>query len=139
MAAQKGSAILLKRELPATPGTFAAIAGLRTKSIELNAETVDVTNSDSVGKWRELLEGAGVKSASIAGAGVFKDDVTDEGVRADFMAGTLRKYQFLVPGLGTFEGLYQVTKITYAGEHNGEATFDLAFESAGEITFAAAA
>ncbi len=139
MAAQKGSSILIKRELAATPGTFAAIAGLRTKSIELNFETVDVTSSNSTNKWRELLEGAGVKSASISGAGIFKDDATDEGVRADAFAGTIRKYQFVVPGFGTFEGPFQASKIAYAGEHNAEVTYDMAFESAGELTYVAAA
>ena len=45
-------------------GGFATVAGMRTKRLAFNSETVDVTDSESVGRWRELLGGAGVQRAS---------------------------------------------------------------------------
>ena len=66
-----------------------AVAGLRTRQITLNAETVDVTNADSTGRWRELLAGAGVRSAALSGSGVFKDEATSERLRALFFAGAI--------------------------------------------------
>ena len=59
MAAQKGKDLLLK--LANDTGTFVTVAGLRTRQISFNSETVDVTHSESNGRWRELLAGAGVQ------------------------------------------------------------------------------
>ena len=137
MAAQKGSDILIKVDSTGA-GVFITIGGMRSKSISFNAETVDVSDSDSVNKWRELLEGAGLKSATITGSGVFKDSAGEEDVRGYFFTGAIEEYQFIVPDFGTVEGLFQVTSLDYAGEHNGETTFSMTFESAGELTWTAA-
>lgn len=137
MAAQIGSGLLIKRDSNGA-GSFVDLAGLRTKSMQLNAETVDITNSDSTNKWRELLAGAGIKSASVSGAGVFKDGAPDEGVRADFFGGLITDYQIVVPDFGTIEGPFQISQLQYSGEHNAEVAWDIALESAGELTFAAA-
>lgn len=138
MAAQKGSDMLLKVGDGGSPEAFTALAGLRTKNLQLNAETVDITNSDSANKWRELLAGAGIKSASVSGSGVFKDAAPDETVRASLFAGTIKNYQIVIPDFGTMEGAFQISSLQYAGEHNGEATHEVSLESAGEITFVAA-
>lgn len=137
MAAQKGSDLLIKIGDGGSPESFTSLAGLRTKSIRFNGETVDVTNSDSTNKWRELLAGAGIKSAQLAGAGVFKDATTDETARASFFAGTIKNYQVVIPGFGTIEGAFQITQLEFAGEHNGEVTQSLQLDSAGELAFTA--
>ena len=70
MASEKGSAFLLKVGDGASPPLYTTIAGLRTTQLSVNADTVVVTNKGS-GGWRELLSGAGVRSVSLSGAGVF--------------------------------------------------------------------
>lgn len=135
MAAQKGKEILIKAVIGGTPTT---IGGMRSKSISLNKETVDVTDSDSVGQWRELLSGAGVKSASISGSGVFKDSAAEQQVRAWFFDDTMPTMQFIVPDLGTFSGPFDIPTLEYSGEYNGEAQFSMSFESAGQLAFSAA-
>lgn len=137
MVAQKGSDILVKVDTTGT-GNFVTIGGMRSKSISFNAETVDVTDSDSAGKWRELLTGAGIKSATITGSGVFKDSLAEGTVRTNFFSQTKVEHQFIVPDFGTVEGFFQTSSIDYAGEYNGEMTFSMTFESAGELTFTAA-
>ena len=137
MAAQKGSDVLIKVDSNGS-GTFLTIGGMRSKSISFNAETVDVSDSDSVGKWRELLEGAGIKNATITGSGIFKDTASEEDVRGYFFTQSIEDYQFIVPDFGTVEGLFQVSSLDYAGEYNGEVTFSMTFESAGELTWTAA-
>jgi TP901-1 family phage major tail protein len=137
MAAQKGSDILIKVDSNGA-GSFVTIGGMRSKSISLNAETVDVSDSDSVNKWRELLAGAGMKSATLTGSGVFKDTAGEEDVRGYFFAQSIEDYQFIIPDFGTIGGAFQVTAIDYAGEYNGEATYSMTFESAGELTWTAA-
>jgi len=134
MGAQKGKDLLLKMS---DGGDFVTVAGLRSRRIAFNAETVDVTHAESVDRWRELLEGAGVRRASISGRGLFKDGVSDALVRQTFLDGAIRPCQVVVPDFGTIEGSFQITSLEFSGEHNGEVTFDVALESAGALTFAA--
>ena len=137
MTAQKGKDLLLKIDTDGA-GSFATVAGLRTRHIAFNAESVDISNADSSGRWRELLEGAGVKRASVSGSGIFKDASTDATVRQVFFDGTIRTWQVIVPDFGTLAGAFQVTALEYSGEHNGEVAYELALESAGAIDFTAA-
>jgi TP901-1 family phage major tail protein len=134
MGAQKGKDLLLKMN----DGTdYVTVAGLRSRKIAFNAETVDVTHAESVDRWRELLEGVGVKRASISGRGLFKDAASDALVRQAFFDGAINACQVVVPDFGTIEGLFQISSLEFSGEHNGEVTFDLGLESAGALTFTA--
>ncbi len=83
MAAQNGKDLLIKVDMT-DAGQFETLAGLRASRISFNAERVDVTSLESQGGWRELLSGAGVRSAAISGAGVFKDAGSDERARQIF-------------------------------------------------------
>lgn len=136
MAAQNGKDLLLKLDLTGT-GQFETIAGLRATRISFNAESVDVTSLESQGGWRELLGGAGVKSASVAGSGVFKDDSTDERTRQIFFDGETPDFQVIIPDFGIIEGPFLVASIEYSGTHNGEATYEIALASAGALSFTA--
>jgi TP901-1 family phage major tail protein len=136
MAVQNGKDLLIKLDLTGG-GQFQTVAGLRATRISFNAETVDVTSLESVGGWRELLAGAGVKSASISGSGVFRDADTDERARAIFFGGEMPAFQVIIPGFGVVEGPFQITGIDYAGSHNGEATYEMTLASAGALTFTA--
>ena len=69
MGAQRGKDLLLKIGDGGSPESFVTVAGLRARTISLNARTVDVTDGDSAGRWRELLAGAGVRSAAVSGQG----------------------------------------------------------------------
>ena len=136
MVAQNGKDLLIKLDMDGS-GTFQTIAGLRAQRISLNAESVDVTSLESAGGWRELLGGAGVKSAAISGSGVFKDATTDERARAVFFNSEVPDFQVVVPDFGIIEGAFMITSIEYSGSHNGEATYELSMASAGELTFTA--
>lgn len=134
MAAQKGKDLLVKI---ADGAGFTTVAGLRTRRLAFNAETVDITHAESANRWRELLDGAGVKRASVSGRGLFKDAASDALMRQTFFDGTIVNYQIVIPAFGTVQGPFQITNLEFAGEHNGEVTYDLALESAGEMTFTA--
>jgi TP901-1 family phage major tail protein len=135
MPAQRGKDLLLKIGDGGSPETFTAIGGLRTRTLSLNAQSVDITHSGSVGGWRELLAGAGVRQASIAGAGVFLNEAAAETVRAAFFSGVVGNWQIIVPGFGDITGPFQIANLDYAGDHDGEATVSLALESAGVLVF----
>ena len=135
MAPQKGKDLLLKID-PERAGTFITIAGLRTHTLSLNAASVDVTNQDSAGNWRELLAGSGLRSAQVRGAGIFRDESSDATLREMFFEASIVPWQILIPGFGTVTGDFHIANLEYAGRHDGELTFELAIESAGALAFA---
>jgi len=138
MAAQKGKDLLLKIDSTGL-GAFVTVAGLRAKRLAFNSETVDVTDADSAGRWRELLAGSGVQRASLAGSGIFKDAASDAAIRTTFFDAAIVDWQFAIPDFGVVEGPFQITALEYSGNHDGEVTFEIALESAGALSFAVAA
>lgn len=136
MTVQSGKDLLVKVDMDGN-GVFETLAGLRATRLSFNAEQVDVTSLASAGGWRELLVGGGVKSASIAGSGVFRDADTDERARQIFFDGATPGFQVVIPDFGIVEGAFQITSIEYAGSHDGEATYEMSMASAGALVFAA--
>ncbi|MTH64585.1 phage major tail protein, TP901-1 family [Paracoccus shanxieyensis] len=134
MAVQNGRDLLIKMDMTGD-GFFETIAGLRATRIAFNAETIDVTSIESEGRWRELLGGAGVRSATISGSGVFRDGTTDERARQVFFDGEVPRFQVVVPDFGTIEGPFQITSLEYSGSYNGEASYEISMASAGAINF----
>ena len=134
MAAQKGSALLLKIGNGGSPETFSTVGGLRSTEISLNDETVDVTNKDSSGN-RTLLADAGVASVSISGSGVFTDAASETALKNAWSSGSFVNYQIIIPDFGTYQGAFQLTALSYAGEFNGEVTYSVTLESSGAVAF----
>ena len=132
MAAQRGTDLLLR---VANGGSFESVAGLRARRLSFNADAVDATTSDSLNRWRELLADTGVRRASVSGGGLFKDSASDARVRELFFNGEQVQWQIVIPDFGTIEGPFQITALEYSGSYNSELTFDMALESAGNITF----
>ena len=135
MAAQKGSALLMKIGDAASPEVFTTIGGMRSTSLTMNDEMVDVTNKDSTNA-RTILAQGGVNSISVSGSGVFTDSASEATLKGKFNVAALTNYQFLVPDFGTFTGTFMLTTLEYGGEYNGEVTYSFTFESSGAITFA---
>lgn len=134
MAAQKGKDLLLKLDASGS-GAFVSVAGLRSARLSFNAQTVDSTTAESAGRWRELLAGAGARSASVSGSGIFKDAASDASVRSLFFADSIAAWRIVIPDFGTVEGPFQITALEYRGEHDDAAHYDLALASAGALTF----
>ena len=132
MSAQRGSQMLLKINDGAG---YVTVAGLRTKTLRLNARPVDVTDTASQG-WKELLPGAGIRTAEISGTGVFRDAGSDALIRTAFFDQSVQDCQFIIPDFGTVTGPFLVTGLSYAGAYNGEAQFELSLASAGVPEFA---
>jgi TP901-1 family phage major tail protein len=132
---EKGSAFLLKVGDGATPPVFATVAGLRTTQLSVNGEAVVVTNKDS-GGWRQLLSGAGVRSVSVSGAGVFTGSAAEARLRGNALAGVLDDYRLSFEGGETMTGRFLVTRLDYAGDFNGERSYTLSLESSGQVVAA---
>lgn len=141
MAAQKGSALLLKigadASAAASADTYTTVGGLRSTSISLNQETVDVTTMDS-SNARELLADAGVETVSISGSGVFTDAASESTLRTAFGGSNIPNFEIIIPDFGTYQGKFQIASLEYSGEYNGEVTYSVTLESSGSVAFTSA-
>ena len=135
MAVERGSAFLLKVGDGAAVPAFATVAGLRTTQLSVNGEAVVVTNKDS-GGWRQLLSGAGIRSVSVSGAGVFTGSAAEARLRGNALAGVLDDYRLSFEGGETMTGRFLVTRLDYAGDFNGERSYTLSLESSGPVVVA---
>jgi TP901-1 family phage major tail protein len=132
---QKGRDVLIKIGDGGAPEAFVTVAGVRAKTISLNARSVDGTSGESPDAWRELIAGAGVKTASVSGAGVFKDAASDALVRQAFFNQAAASFQLVIPDFGVLQGPFLVEALDYSGDHDGEASFALTLASAGVVSF----
>lgn len=131
--AQKGRLVLISIGDGASVETFAEIAGLRSKTITINNETVDITTSDDA-PWRTLLDDTGLRSFSVSGSGVFQDVASVNSVEDLAMSGLLNNFELAFENGDIFAGAFQITSLEYAGEHTAEQTYSVSFESSGIIT-----
>src|SRR5256885_17150215 len=122
MAAQKGKDLLLKIY---DGSSYTTVAGLRANRLSFNAESVDTTHAESAGRWRELLDGAGIKRAAVAGRGLFKDAASDALMRATFFDGAVKNFQVVIPDFGIVQGLFQITSLEFAGGPDARLTTGL--------------
>lgn len=135
MPAEKGSAFLLKVGNGANPVVYATVAGLRTTQLSINGEMVAITSKDS-GGWRELLTGAGVRSVSVSGAGVFTGSAAETRLKGNALSGALDDYRLSFESGETMTGRFLVTRLDYAGDYNGERSYTLSLESSGAVVSA---
>ncbi|CAN5418605.1 phage major tail protein, TP901-1 family [soil metagenome] len=135
MAAESGRAFLLKVGNGGSPVTYATVAGLRTTQLSINGEMVAITSKDS-GGWRELLSGAGVRSVSVSGAGVFTGSAAEVRLKGNALAGVIDDYRLSFESGETLSGRFLVTRLDYAGDYNGERSYTIALESSGAVVAA---
>ncbi|HEX8214272.1 MAG TPA: phage tail protein [Allosphingosinicella sp.] len=132
MPAEKGSAFLLKVGNGAEPPVFATVAGMRTTQLSVNGEAVNVTSKDS-GGWRQLLSGAGVRSVSVAGSGIFTGSAAEMRVKTNAVGGVLDDYELSFESGERMRGRFLVTRLDYSGDYNGERNYTLSLESSGPV------
>lgn len=132
MAAERGSAFLLKIGGEGASSTFTTVAGLKTTQMSIVGDAVAITNKGS-GGWRELLSGAGIRSVSVAASGIFTGSAAETQVRALALEGTLRDYELSFESGDRMQGKFLVTRLEYAGDFNGERNYTLALESSGAV------
>ena len=139
MPAGKGSSFLLKDNSTGTPAT---IGGLRSTSMTINGEAVDITTKDSNAfissgndKARDLLQGGGVRSMTLSASGVFTDSSTENLVRGFAFDGAIQNYDLVFSDGSKIAGAFLITSYERAGEFNGEETYSLTLESSNTITY----
>jgi TP901-1 family phage major tail protein len=116
---------------------LALIAGVRTKSITISGEPIDITNDEDAG-IRKLMEEPSELSVEIAVSGITKNDV----LRVESLSTTdrIKATEFRFPGSvasGKLAGDFYLSSYSESGEYQGAATFEATFLSAGAVTHTA--
>ena len=140
MAAQKGSSFLLKDNSSGTPAT---VGGMRSTSMSINGETVDITAKDSAtfsgssghDIGRALGGNMGIRSMSVSASGVFTDSAGENNIRGAAFTGSSVNYDLVFGDESTVKGAFIITSYERAGEYNGEETFSVSLESNGTMTY----
>jgi TP901-1 family phage major tail protein len=127
MAAEKGRAIVVKRN-------GVAIAGVRTKSVAINAEPIDVTDDDS-GGWATKLDAAAEQSVNISVSGIALNYTLLTEAIGDPDADKVAETTFLYSDGSQIEGQFFLASYTETGEYNGAKTFECEFQSTGAVTY----
>ncbi len=132
MAVESGAAFLLKMSDGGAPEEFRTVAGLRTTQLSIATEQVVVTNKGS-GGWRELLPAGGVRSVSISGAGVFTGSDAEQALKTQALTGALNRFEVRFEGGERIRGAFQLSRLDYSGDFNGERTYTMSLESSGAV------
>lgn len=128
---------LVGRKVTFTPTNGgAAVIGLRTKSINLNNEAIDITTDDDEGFRTLLNEDPAERSIDFSAEGILKDDALVE-LAAAGGSMLISEYEMDIPGIGKFTGDFYFGSIEIGAEYNEAVTFSAEIQSSGEFTFTA--
>ena len=117
--------------LDSSTGVLTLLCGLQSTSVTINQEGVDTTDNCS-NQWRNMLEGAGVRSLSISGNGISRNF-------GSILAAHVQNqqiYTLIVNAVGqVYAGFCHISSISLSGAHNGADLFDIALESSSRVQY----
>jgi TP901-1 family phage major tail protein len=125
MSAQVGRKILLKRD-----GTV--LAGVRTKSVAINREAIDITNDDDIG-FRNLLAEPGERQVDLTVSGITVNSILRDASFED--PAVLEDLSLEYPDGSKIEGDFFLASYTENAEYNDAVSFDATLNSAGVIAY----
>lgn len=128
MAASSGRELLIKKGAT-------VLAGVRTKTVTINGEPIDVTTDDDSG-FRTLLADPATRSIDLSVEGITKDAV----LRAIVAGGgsqLLTDITVEYPDGAVIAGDFYLVSIEESGEYQDAVTFTASLQSSGEYTYTA--
>ena len=138
---QVGRTLLIQVGDGGSPEQFKSICGLVTRSFDMSANDVDTTIPDCANpaETPQKTGVPGIKNRTFTGSGKFvagADMATFMGYVNDAESFNAK---VIVPGLGTYTGVWYVTSFSVSGEMEGTMSFDATFNAGGPLTFEAEA
>ena len=127
MAAAAGRKIIIRRD--GTP-----IGSLRSRTLTLNGEPIDITSDDNNGA-QTLLPEAGQVSFNISVSGVLTDTSMIGSHQAMGAAAQFHELEIEFPDGATVAGDFFFASLTVTGEYNDAAVIEAEFQSSGLATF----
>lgn len=108
------------------------VAAVRTRSMTIGNEVVDITSDDDNG-FRTMLSEPGNKTLDLTVEGVFKDATML--TVAMSTSDILEAFSILFPTIGTIAGDFVVTSFEAGAAYNEAGTFSCSLQSSGTFTF----
>ncbi len=137
MSAKKGSLVLIKIGDGGSPEVFESIGGLRTSRMQINNQALESTNLES-GHWKQLLAGAGIKSLTLSGNGIFVDSTAEETLRISAFSSSVKNYRFYFANGDYLAGAFYISAYERSGVHDDVEIYAVTMSSAGTIQFTGA-
>ena len=127
MAAVAGRSLIVRR-------AGVVVAGVKSKTVTLNGEAIDITNDDDLG-GRALLDDVAGQGVELAAEGVVKSDI----FRAAYFAGTfIDDMEIEYPDGAIIAGDFHMANYEETGPTEDALTFSCTFQSTGVVTYTAA-
>ena len=122
----KGAIFLLDVEV--TTGVFATVAAMKTTTMTISNETVDVTSKGDL--QRELLENCGIQSVSIKASGCISDATSYKKISYAANTGEILNVKINSNNGDIFAGAFIISGFETSGEYNKEGLYSITLESA---------
>lgn len=130
-------AALVGRKVTFTPTSGGVpVIGVRTKTITLNNEPIDITSDDDNGFRTLLGDDPAERSIDFAAEGILKDSQLLS-LAATGGSMLIESYDMDIDGIGTFSGDFYFGSIEIGAPYNDAVTFSATIQSSGPFTFAA--
>jgi len=107
---------------------FTLLAALRSTTMTLNNEAVDVTDKDG-SLWKTLLQGAGVESISIKASGICNNSASFAFIRSSVITGAFINAKLESNLNEIYTSAFKITSMESSGEYNKEEIFSLTLDS----------
>jgi len=108
------------------------VGGLRSSSNSFSSEAVEISNYGS-NQWRQIKDGAGFRTTSFSGDGVYNNSANYRAMEASAYANENVCLAFVDVSAGrVYHGCFKIVSLEASGEFNGEASFSMSAESADE-------
>jgi TP901-1 family phage major tail protein len=136
-ATRSGAAIVMDdTEVGMVVDKFVGIGGLRSKSMNLSAEGIDISSEDS-DEWKVMLDKAGIRSMEISGSGIHNNADVFQGLVTKFLANELVCMMFVEAKTGRlYEGCFKLTSLEVSGDYDAESSYSISAASSGAISTA---
>ena len=130
------SAFVGRKAILSMGSPLVAVGALRTKTMSIANEAIDVTSDDDAG-FRKLLQDPGTKTLDISIEGVVKDIASFNALMALAVSGTdvMENVSLLFPAIGTIAGEFVISGLEIGAPYNEAATFSATLQSAGAYTY----
>lgn len=135
IAASPGGTALIMDATDATADIdlFRNLGGLRSKEFAFSSEAVDVTNTDS-DEWKSTLDGAGVRSASVSGSGVWTNEEVFQEFFTEFLNNTNTCIMLIdVKSKRLYSGCFKISELSVSGDYDAEGQYSMSAESSGPV------
>lgn len=126
MAASSGRELLIKKGA-------SVIAGVRTKTVTINGEPIDVTTDDDSG-FRTLLADPATRMIDLSVEGITKDD-TLRAIVAGAGPQLLTDITIEYPDGAVIAGDFYLVSVEESGEYQDAVTFTASLQSSGAFTY----